>query len=427
VKDLNLIPQIVELLSQAPEFQMVRAKNRLSEEWDPRDSAGYRDYQILVQLNSGWLMEIQVIPSELYTLKRELGHKDYTAFRFLIEAGIRSRKRMQMVGAISNNWQVKAKVRCAFCDRSPRAMMPLVPTPARLKRAIEASRRVTNAILLGRLLFVPVHTVTCVPTLKVGTLGTLTRKDLIIINQIQKDQGDEINLGRFKDGIDDGSDTVCSDFGDLGGDGVELLQHFGETALDMGALETMLAMHAPEPPPRTPSKIAINSITATTTATAADRHAVKNATEGWEHIANHSLSDGASSTADVNSDTLHRLHSWGATVEHVGDAIPIDTLNADMVDAEAASVAASRLKASNDNDARPDKMMQLTNELYPEDEGKGGDTARSTATKPTRSRSQRTAKVHPGTDGGTSISRKRNKSGSIGLPPLQGGANASSP
>jgi hypothetical protein len=40
--------------------------------------------------------------------------------------------------------------------------MPLVPTPAPL----EASRRVTSGIPLGRPLFLPVHTVNCVYTLK---------------------------------------------------------------------------------------------------------------------------------------------------------------------------------------------------------------------------------------------------------------------
>jgi serine/threonine protein kinase len=91
VIDLSVFPELVRMLAEQPEFQMVRAKNRLSAAWDPRDSAGYRDYQILVQVPSGWMLEVQIIPSQLYTLKRELGHKDYTAFRFLIEAGIRSR------------------------------------------------------------------------------------------------------------------------------------------------------------------------------------------------------------------------------------------------------------------------------------------------------------------------------------------------
>ena len=75
VKDLSVFPRVLELLAAAPEFELLRAKNRLAPAYDPRDSAGYRDYQLLVKTpGDGWIVELQVIPSQLYTLKRNLGH-----------------------------------------------------------------------------------------------------------------------------------------------------------------------------------------------------------------------------------------------------------------------------------------------------------------------------------------------------------------
>jgi len=75
VKDLSVIPRLLELLAAAPEFNVQRAKNRFAPDWDPRDSAGYRDYQLLVKTpGAGWIVEMQIIPTELYTLKRKLGH-----------------------------------------------------------------------------------------------------------------------------------------------------------------------------------------------------------------------------------------------------------------------------------------------------------------------------------------------------------------
>ena len=75
VKDLTIFPRVLALLAAAPEFEVLRAKNRLAPDWDPCDSAGYRDYQLLVKApGAGWIIELQVIPTELYTLKRTLGH-----------------------------------------------------------------------------------------------------------------------------------------------------------------------------------------------------------------------------------------------------------------------------------------------------------------------------------------------------------------
>jgi hypothetical protein len=70
-------------------------------------------------------------------------------------------------------------VRCAFSDRNLHSRMSLVPKPARFKRAVEASRRVTNGILLGCPLFLPVHTVNCVQTLKAINHGAMFDVDLV--------------------------------------------------------------------------------------------------------------------------------------------------------------------------------------------------------------------------------------------------------
>ena len=71
---------------------MVRAKNRFARNYDPRESAGYRDYQMPVRAKrGGWLFELQIIPEEMHTLKNTLGHEDYTQYRFIIEAASRVR------------------------------------------------------------------------------------------------------------------------------------------------------------------------------------------------------------------------------------------------------------------------------------------------------------------------------------------------
>ena len=53
-------------------------RNRFDSSYDAADSAGYRDYQIVARTKQGWLVEIQVIPREIYKLKSTLGHNDYT-------------------------------------------------------------------------------------------------------------------------------------------------------------------------------------------------------------------------------------------------------------------------------------------------------------------------------------------------------------
>jgi len=67
---------------------------------------------------------------------------------------------------------------CAFLCRNSQSRMPLVPTPARFKFKRAGVLRVANDIPLGCPLFLPVHTVNCVQTLK-GQKGAANEGCLI--------------------------------------------------------------------------------------------------------------------------------------------------------------------------------------------------------------------------------------------------------
>ena len=87
-----IMPALLPLLSAATTFDVVRTKNRFARNYDPQESAGYRDYQMLVRTKrGGWLFELQILPEEMYELKNSLGHEDYTKYRFAIEAADRAR------------------------------------------------------------------------------------------------------------------------------------------------------------------------------------------------------------------------------------------------------------------------------------------------------------------------------------------------
>ena len=58
----------------------------------PCPGHSYRDVQVLVREPRGkWIVEVQVIPSEMYALKQSCGHKGYTQYRFILEACKRAR------------------------------------------------------------------------------------------------------------------------------------------------------------------------------------------------------------------------------------------------------------------------------------------------------------------------------------------------
>ena len=96
VEDAANVPALVQSLSASPSLNLLRAKNRLDPDHDAHESAGYRDYQLLACAvgGPGWIVEIQVIPGEMYMLKSTLGHAGYSKYRFILEACRRAKARV---------------------------------------------------------------------------------------------------------------------------------------------------------------------------------------------------------------------------------------------------------------------------------------------------------------------------------------------
>lgn len=148
-QDLSVFPEVVRRLQQVPSsvFEIIRAKNRFGAEYNVRPScraapsiaprsnyspacpaiamrsasspcrrviathphlelllrhlvcstpqakrsAGYRDYQVLARGPDGWMVELQRIPAECLAVKNDLGHEEYTNYRFVLEAANRAR------------------------------------------------------------------------------------------------------------------------------------------------------------------------------------------------------------------------------------------------------------------------------------------------------------------------------------------------
>jgi len=87
VEEIELVPGVVHALVECNDFAVSRIKNRL----EPGLEAGYRDVQILVrEPKGGFIIEIQVIPKQMYTLKQTDG---YTKYRFILEACRRANAR----------------------------------------------------------------------------------------------------------------------------------------------------------------------------------------------------------------------------------------------------------------------------------------------------------------------------------------------
>lgn len=86
------MPFVPKSIAQQEEVDMVRAKNRFDPGYDSNQTAGYRDYQIILRTKEGgWLVEVQVIPEESLEQKVKLdGHKDYTVYRSIMEAAKRA-------------------------------------------------------------------------------------------------------------------------------------------------------------------------------------------------------------------------------------------------------------------------------------------------------------------------------------------------
>jgi len=93
VEDMSVVPPVITALSDCDAFEVVRIKNRLDRGHKAVESAGYRDVQVLVrERKGGWIVEVQVIPKEMYELKKRCGHAGYTKYRFILEACKRARR-----------------------------------------------------------------------------------------------------------------------------------------------------------------------------------------------------------------------------------------------------------------------------------------------------------------------------------------------
>jgi hypothetical protein len=90
VPDASLIPRLLELLLEVEEFTFVRCKNRLDPAVSAYDSGGYRDCQCLVRVPNGWVVELQIIPTAIYKVRKRCGHSAYKEQRFVLEARTRA-------------------------------------------------------------------------------------------------------------------------------------------------------------------------------------------------------------------------------------------------------------------------------------------------------------------------------------------------
>jgi serine/threonine protein kinase len=86
IPDPTLVPQLLGKLLQVPEFSFVRCKNRLDPAVSAYDSGGYRDCQCLVRDASGWAVELQLIPAEIFAVRTQCGHALYREHRHVVDA-----------------------------------------------------------------------------------------------------------------------------------------------------------------------------------------------------------------------------------------------------------------------------------------------------------------------------------------------------
>ena len=101
VDDFGDICRILDRLEACEKYTLLRFKNRFAAGYDSRESCGYRDYQVLAAIEGGLIVEIQIIPREMYEVKVSLGaspatgaagltgHGAYKEYRAIQEARIR--------------------------------------------------------------------------------------------------------------------------------------------------------------------------------------------------------------------------------------------------------------------------------------------------------------------------------------------------
>lgn len=73
-----VMASLVEHVTAEPAYRVIRTKNRFSRNYSAAESCGYRDYQLLVRLSDGWILEIQIIPRGVYDIKAKLGAETTT-------------------------------------------------------------------------------------------------------------------------------------------------------------------------------------------------------------------------------------------------------------------------------------------------------------------------------------------------------------
>lgn len=101
INELADMARLLHRIEGGDEYTVVRVKNRFAEDYDPLESSGYRDYQLLARLSDGYMVEIQIIPRKMYEVKSELGcanatgetlltgHDAYKEYRAIREAKLR--------------------------------------------------------------------------------------------------------------------------------------------------------------------------------------------------------------------------------------------------------------------------------------------------------------------------------------------------
>ena len=106
MEDITLVPDVIAALCDCQGFVVIRIKNRLDPDHEAVDTAGYRDVQILVrEPRGGWIVEVQVIPKEMYTLKTSNGHAGYTKYRFILETCKRAKVALQKQATAADDAQ----------------------------------------------------------------------------------------------------------------------------------------------------------------------------------------------------------------------------------------------------------------------------------------------------------------------------------
>jgi hypothetical protein len=122
-------------------FRFVRCKNRLDPAVSAYDSGGYRDCQCLVRIPSGWVVELQIIPDEIYAVRKRCGHGAYKEQRFVLEA----RKRAEGDG-IGNSLLNERSLVAKIMKEQAEAANALKEHLAESQNVANATKKVTKKV-----------------------------------------------------------------------------------------------------------------------------------------------------------------------------------------------------------------------------------------------------------------------------------------